>query len=120
MRFSAVRKSREITIEIAEGQDVVYVIREMTGEIAAEYRNGFRTKVSRKDKDNPDILDYRGLYSDLLAKCLFTKDGSAVPQVAIDSWPESLLQELHKIALEINGMADDDEDDEEDDDEKKS
>lgn len=104
MKISLARKTEKVELELENGEVVVYEIREMTGAEGGAYKNALRAKI-RTQGENVEVLDFRGMYSDLLARCMFAPNGQPVAADTINEWPESAVTALFELAQKVNGLA---------------
>lgn len=105
-RISILRKSQPVDLEVEEGSVVRYFVKEMSGAQRDEYLNKTAQK-SRLDANGEvvGLKDYKGLYSNLLAFCLYDDGGKLVPESKIQEWPDAAQRALYEMANELNGMA---------------
>lgn len=105
IKISVLRKSQPIHLEVEKGEELVIYVKEMTGAQRDEYFNRAATKAKTDDKGEVvGMRDYKGLFSSLLAFCVYDADGKLVPEKDIQEWPDSAQRELHRIAKELNGL----------------
>lgn len=103
MKFSAVRKSQPLELEVQPDVYLKFELREMSGLEGGEYKNLLRDKVKNTNGE-AQILDWRGVYSDLLCRCMYDQEGKLVSRETIDGWPESTQQALFEAAQKVNGL----------------
>ncbi len=107
IKISVLRKSQPVSLEVEAGKEVVIYVKEMTGAQRDEYFNRAATKTKTDEKGEVvGMRDYKGLFSSLLAFCVYDADGKAVAEKDIQEWPDSAQRELHKIAKDLNGLND--------------
>lgn len=104
MKFSAVRKTQPIELEVQPGAELKFELREMSGLEGGDYKNVLKTKIRTKADGSAEVLDFKGLYSDLLCRCMYDQEGKLVSKDTIDGWPESTQQALFEAAQEVNGL----------------
>lgn len=112
-KISTLRRKEKIELEVEDDVFVTYEMREMSGLEGAEYKNLLKSKVTTRADGVTTVLDFKGMYSDLISRCLFTADGKPVPQATIDAWPEGAQEELFKIAQSVNRLVSEDDEDNE-------
>lgn len=113
VRISVLRKSQPVELEVAEGELVLYAIKEMTGAQRDEYFNKTAQRTTRDA--NGEVIgmkDYKGLYSTLLSFCVYDADGKPIPESKIQEWPDTAQKALFEIARDLNGLKGDKGDDE--------
>ena len=103
MKFSALRKTQPLELEVQPEVYLKFELREMSGLEGGEYKNVLRSKIRSKG-DETEVLDFRGLYSDLLCRCMYDQEGKLVSREVIDGWPESTQQALFEAAQKVNGL----------------
>lgn len=104
-KISVIRKSQPIDIEIEEGQEVRFYVKEMTGAQRDDYFNRASKKTKLNDKGEViGVSDYTGSYSLLLSVCLYDANGELVPEKTIQSWPDGAQKALSEVAALINNM----------------
>ena len=79
-------------------------IREMDGSQRDLYLNKQRSK-SKTENGKTTLVNYSGLFSDLLSFCLYHEEGGLFTEKEIQSFPVSAQEQLHKAALKINKMS---------------
>jgi len=105
VKISILRKSRPVLLEMAEGQELEFSIKEMTGAQRDEYFNKASERTIRDAKGEVvGMKSYKGLYSTLLSFCLYDKDSKAVPESTIQEWPNEAQKLLFDIAQDLNKM----------------
>jgi hypothetical protein len=105
VRISVIRKSQPVELEIADGDFVVYSVKEMTGAQRDDYLNKVTSKTTRDASGEViGMKDYKGLYSTLLALCLYDAEGKAIPESKIQEWPDTAQKVLFDIATDLNGL----------------
>jgi hypothetical protein len=105
VRISVLRKSQPVELELAEGELVLYAIKEMTGAQRDEYLNKVTQKTTRDASGEVvGMKDYKGLYSTLLSFCLYDADSKLIPESKIQEWPDTAQKALFDIAIELNGL----------------
>lgn len=110
LKVSLRRKSEPVVIELEDGTEVTYSVREMTGAQMEEYTTKSSSKLDFDPKSGEvrQIKDYKGLYSLLLSYTLYDSSGNLVPEKVVAEWPSSVQSALHSAASAINGMGKDD------------
>jgi hypothetical protein len=105
VRISVLRKSQPVELELAEGELLLYAIKEMTGAQRDEYLNKVTQKTTRDASGEVvGMKDYKGLYSTLLSFCLYDADSKLIPESKIQEWPDTAQKALFDIAIELNGL----------------
>ena len=106
MKISIVRKSVPVELEVAVDQSVQIAVKEMTGAQRDAYFNkaNTKTKVDPASNQVVGLKDYEGLFSTLLAFCLYDKDDKLIPESKIQEWPDSAQRALWEIAKDLNGL----------------
>lgn len=105
VRISVIRKTQPVELEIADGQVVMYYVKEMTGAQRDEYLNKMTSKTNRDaNGDVVGMKDYKGLYSNLLSFCLYESGDKLIPESKIQEWPDTAQKVLFDIASELNGL----------------
>lgn len=105
LKISVLRKSQPVDLEIEEGMVARYYVKEMTGAQRDEYFNK-TSQVAKTDASGTvvGVKDYKGLYSSLLAFCMYDSDQKTIPEAKIQEWPDTAQKALFEVALTINGM----------------
>ena len=104
--ISILRKSQPVDLEVEEGKQVRFFVKEMSGAQRDEYLNKTAQKSRLDEKgDVVGLKDYRGLYSNLLSFCLYDAEGKLVPESKIQEWPDAAQKALYEMANDINGMS---------------
>lgn len=104
--ISILRKSQPVDLEIEEGKQVRFYVKEMSGAQRDEYLNKTAQKSRLDEKgDVVGLKDYRGLYSNLLSFCLYDADAKPVAESKIQEWPDAAQKALYEMANDINGMS---------------
>jgi hypothetical protein len=111
LTFSLAFKTEPVTLADADGNEVKYVLTQMTGAQADAYRASQAAKVKLDGEGNVvEFKDFTGQFVDLLSVCMKKTSGELVSKQELYSWPDDVLKELHKAAAKLNKMsADDDE-----------
>ena len=106
MKISIIRKSVPVELEVKEGEYVQIAVKEMTGAQRDAYFNKANTKTKVDPANNKvvGLKDYEGLFSTLLAYCLYDKDDKSIPESKIQEWPDSAQRALWDIAKDLNGL----------------
>lgn len=105
VKISVLRKSQPVDLETGEDQIVRYYVKEWTGSQRDEYFNKYSSKM--KTGEGGEIVglkDYKGLYSTLLAYCVYDSSHKLVPESQIQDWPDAAQKALFEIAKDINGL----------------
>jgi len=100
-RYSLKLKTIEIPIEVEEGQEVTFTIKELTGKQRDEFLND---QSKRAGKEGGMPKNFTGVFSSLLKLCLYDPTGNLVPVAVIDSWPSELSTELFMQAVALSGL----------------
>lgn len=106
MKISIIRKSVPVELEVAVDQSIQIAVKEMTGAQRDAYFNKANTKTKIDPANNKvvGLKDYDGLFSTLLAYCLYDKDDKPIPESKIQEWPDSAQRALWDIAKDLNGL----------------
>lgn len=110
MKISVVRKSQPVELEMdAEGNVVKVFVKEMTGAQRDEYFNktSQRSRVDQNTGEVVGIKDYKGLYSTLLAFCVYDAEGKPLPESKIQEWPDGAQRAMFEIARKLNKLGND-------------
>lgn len=105
VKISVLRKSQPVDLETGDDQVVRYYVKEWTGAQRDDYFNKYAQKA--KTGDNGEIIgmrDYKGLYSGLLAYCVYDASHKLVPESQIQEWPDAAQKALFEIARDLNGL----------------
>lgn len=78
-------------------------------EISAAVRDDFLNKNAKRMRYNREgnvigVRDHNGMYSGLLAICLYDENGQLVPEKEIQSWPTTTQEALFIEANKINKL----------------
>jgi len=99
---------KEIPVEI-DGKSCV--LRELDGHQKGTYLNSMRKRIKLNSKgDIESFVDYSGLESTLLSRCLYDEDGKLIPASVMDGaegrngWPSSMLSALFTAAQELSAL----------------
>ena len=98
-------KLREIpfTITNEDGGNVSYFMKELTG----KQRDIYLTKVAKRmdySKSTPIVNNFEGLYSGLLALCVYDENSQLVKEDVIQKYPAGMVSELFNKAQTMNGF----------------
>lgn len=105
VKISVLRKSQPVDLELAEGQEARFFVKEMTGAQRDEYFNKTAQRTTRDASGEViGMKDYKGLYSTLLAFCMYDAANKEVPESTIQGWPDSAQKALFEIARDLNGL----------------
>jgi hypothetical protein len=103
--FSIKTKFEPVTIVGDDDIEVTYKLCQLTGEQADDFRASQAAKVELdKDGNVVKFNDFTGQFTDLLCRCLKGPDGKLVTKAVLNTWPDEVLQEIHKAALKLNKM----------------
>lgn len=107
MKISVIRKSLPIEIELADGNVVMFSVKEMTGAQRDDYFNRMsgKTKIDPNTNEVVGVKDYSGLYSTLLSLTLYDPDDKLVPEAKIQEWPDSAQRAVWEVAKDLNGLS---------------
>ena len=117
LSFDLTLNSEEVELTTADGESLVYEIRELTGKERDKYLN----TLSKRSRTLPDgttkINNFDNLQADLLTRTMFAKTDGKYEAVKVDdlqAWPARVQGELFKLAQSLSGLdtKKDDEDDE--------
>jgi len=106
LKFDIKLKEREVLLDDGSGEKR-YVLKELTGDQRAEYNDSFDITVKTVDGkpqavagENFKLLSGK----DFLALCLYDEEDKLVPPETIGKFPATVVDSLHKEALELSGM----------------
>lgn len=101
IRFVLVRKERKVVLQGADGAEVHYVLKEMTGILRDRWMNALSKKVN---VSTGKVTDFTGQMASLIGSCLFDARGVPVPERDIQEFPASVQEALFKLCQEMNGL----------------
>lgn len=106
--FSLKTTSEEICIQNADGKEEKLEMREMNSGARDSHLNqvGGRALLNGEGKVI-GVKDFEQLHSSLLSRCLWRKqNGKDVPvsREEIDKWPSAIVDDLYKMAQEMNHL----------------
>jgi len=106
LEFSLTREEKPVKID---GQS--YTLVEMDG----KDRDTYLTKLGERLRHGADgkatgIKNFDALHATLIALCLRSADGKAVPINTIQTWPARVVTALYDAAMEMNNLGDEKED----------
>lgn len=102
LEFTTTLQKIEVTID---GNP--YTLKEMDGTRRGQYQTQLskRTETTGSGKNvKVTIKDMGGMQEELLAFCLFDKNGAPVPAETILKWPSRVSDALYKEAQALNGL----------------
>lgn len=104
LRFSVTLKSIPVEIE-EEGKVKTYTLRELKGPDRDAWLNVLSKRMKFDAKGTPQgISNYAGMFSGLVAKCLYDEKGQLVPEEVIQSWPAPVSMQLYLEAQKLSGL----------------
>lgn len=107
VKISVLRKSQPVDVEVEDGALVRYYVKEMTGAQRDSYFNKTAQKTRTDDKGEVvSMKDYSGLYSTLLAFCVYDSDHKLIPEQKIQDWPDTAQKHFFGIARKLNNLND--------------
>lgn len=107
IRVKLKRKTRKVVLESENGDETVCTLKEMSGSQRDDFLTSNAERVRVDSKGNPTGLrSFKGVFSNLIYRCLFDGNDRAVPQNAIDNWPASQQVEVFEACQEMNGLQD--------------
>lgn len=113
VKISVLRKSQPVDVEVDDGNLVRYYVKEMTGAQRDQYFNKTAAKTKTDEKGEVvSMKDYNGLYSTLLAFCVYDSDHKLIPESKIQEWPDTAQKHFFGIAKRLNNLGESKPDDE--------
>ena len=106
MSFSLKFKEEAVELEQENGEFRELAVREMNGRVREEYL-GLVSKKGKRTAHGFEVTDYNGFTTALLERCLYWKDGAEYVKVTkkeILEFPSTLVEELTKVANDLNGF----------------
>jgi len=104
LKFNLVASTIPVLLENGNGQPSEYELREMTASVRDKYLDGVKERVQVGVDGKPSVKKFDGMQADLVSRCLFQKDGTAVPTKTIQEWPSSVVSSLFSEAQKINQL----------------
>lgn len=105
VKISVLRKSQPVFLEVEEGKELQFFVKEMTGAQRDEYFNKTAERTIRDSSGEVvGMKNYKGLYSTLLSFCIYDAAGKEVPESTIQGWPDTAQKALFEIARDLNGL----------------
>jgi len=105
LKFTLKSNAVPVTLE-ADGTVVELELREMTASARDSYLDRLSSRMRFDNAGKPaGIKKFDGMQAELLAACLFHKEGGkAVITAEIQGWPASVVSDLYKAAQEMNHL----------------
>ncbi len=108
LRFSTVLKELPVFLKGKDGVEKEFSLKELTGTQRAVYNESFDVKIEMDEDGKAKAIAGEGFKSfsakRFLALCLYDEQGKPVGEKTIGTYPSSMLNELHKAALELSGL----------------
>jgi hypothetical protein len=105
LKFQLRNKTREVTIETNEGDELKFEVRELKAAVREKYMDGLSRRLLLDSKGNIiGLKKYEGMQMDLLTICMVNEKGEPVTRAVLDSWPSSTVTALFHAAQCINGL----------------
>jgi hypothetical protein len=104
VRLKGACKEQSIVLEMADGEEKKYVLRELFGKDRNSYFNKMKGRVTVDKDKNIQINDFNGFHAELLKISLFYESGEPVPVDEIEILPSTTQQKLFEMAQELSGL----------------
>lgn len=106
LKFTLKSNAVPVTLTLEEGSDLELEMREMVASARDSYLDRLSSRMRYDNDGKPaGIKKFEGMQAELLASCLFRKEGGkAVTSADIQGWPASVVSDLFKAAQELNHL----------------
>jgi len=105
LQFKLVVSTAPVVLTDSNGGASDYELREMTAAGRDKYLDGMKERVQVGADGKPSIKKFAGMQADLVSRCLFNKDGTAVPVKTIQGWPSSVVSALFAESQKLNQLS---------------
>lgn len=105
LKFQLRNKTREVTIETNEGDEMKFEVRELKAAVREKYMDNLSRRLTLDSKGNIiGLKKYEGMQMDLLTICMVNEKEEPVTRAMLDAWPSSTVTALFHAAQCINGL----------------
>lgn len=104
LRLNLVQKEIGIVLEDENGDEIKYILKELTGAERNTYLNRMKNKVKIDKNGKATITSFDGMQADLLKVSLFNENGEAATVEMIESMPSSAQMKLFETAQALSGL----------------
>jgi len=107
MELSFTIKLKEIPIRMTleSGEEVVYKLKELTGQQRDDFLTGMSKRVNINDSsEDIDIKDFNGLQASLVSKSLYDEKNNLVPIDIVQSYPATVVSKLFEESQKLSGL----------------
>jgi predicted mannosyl-3-phosphoglycerate phosphatase (HAD superfamily) len=104
-RFTLRLKEEAIDVELPDGTEVSYLMRELDGDLRDAYLN----RLAKRARQN-NVHDFTGLFSSLLTLAMWQENDEGVwvriSEKEVQKWPSTMQKELFDMAKVMSGLDD--------------